>query len=49
MKYIVIIDDEERLDNGDESTFEDTEYEVKELLRSGYFNVNSFLKWGQHE
>lgn len=40
-KYVVVINDDERIDNGDESTFDDVQYEVGELLRSGYFQVES--------
>lgn len=47
MRYKVIINDEERLANGDETEFSDVCYEVGELLRSGYFEVESVeeLPW----
>ena len=41
MKYLVIINDDERVGNGDESTVADVEYEAGELLRSGYFEIES--------
>lgn len=41
MKYIVVVNDEERVDNGDESDLDDVNYEISELLRSGYFEVES--------
>lgn len=41
MKYLIIVNDDERLANGDESGLEDVRYEVGELLRSGYFGVES--------
>jgi hypothetical protein len=39
MRYMVCINDNERVANGDESTWDDTLDEIRELLRSGYFEV----------
>lgn len=39
MQYLVVINNEERLDAGDEDTLEVVKDEVEELLRSGYFAV----------
>lgn len=39
MKYLVIVNDDERVDSGDEFTFDETVDEISELLRSGYFEV----------
>jgi hypothetical protein len=41
MRYIVVVNDDERIDAGDEWTLEETTYEIGELLRSGYFEVES--------
>lgn len=39
MRFAVIINNEEAVANGDEQTAEDCEYEIGELLRSGYYEV----------
>ena len=39
MRYVVIVNDDEREANGDEFTFDETVDEISELLRSGYFEV----------
>lgn len=39
MRFMVCVNDGERLGNGDESTFEDIKYEISELLRTCYFDV----------
>lgn len=41
MRYLVVINDEEARDNGYDIPFEDVRYEVGELLRSGYYEVES--------
>mgnify|MGYP006188472803 CR=1 FL=1 len=39
MKFMVYVNNEERLANGDEDTFESAVDEIIELLRSGHFYV----------
>lgn len=39
MRYIVLVNDDEARDNGDDLTLEEATLEIKELLRSGYFEV----------
>ena len=41
MRYLVVINDDEARDNGAENTFEDVKYEVGELLRIGYYEVEA--------
>lgn len=38
-RYIIFINNDERLDNGEEDTLEDVALNVSELLRSGYYEV----------
>lgn len=39
MRYVVFVNDDERVANGDETSWEDAVDEISELLRSGYFEV----------
>lgn len=39
MRFMVCINNDEAEDMGAESTLEDVQYEVGELLRSGYYEV----------
>lgn len=41
MRFLVVISDEERRANDDHSTFDEAADEIQELLRSGYFDVDS--------
>ncbi len=41
MRYVIVVNNEEALDNGDDPDFEETEYEIGELLRSGYYALES--------
>lgn len=41
MRYRVYINDDELRDNGDDLTLAEVTYEVGELLRSGYFDVEA--------
>lgn len=41
MKFLVVISDEERRANDDHSTFDEAADEIQELLRSGYFDIDS--------
>jgi hypothetical protein len=39
LRYLVIVNDDEKRSNGDEDSFDEVKYEIGELLRSGYFDV----------
>lgn len=39
MRYMVIVNDDELRGNGEELTLTEVTYEVGELLRSGYYEV----------
>lgn len=39
MRYILFINNDEALASGDDPDFAETKYEVGELLRSGYYEV----------
>lgn len=41
MRFFVIVNNDEALDAGDDPSIEETEYEISELLRSGYYAVES--------
>lgn len=41
MRYTVVVNDDEARDNGDDLTLEEATWEITELLRSGYFEVES--------
>lgn len=41
MRYIVIINNLERLDAGEDDTLETVTYDVIECLQSGYFEIES--------
>lgn len=41
MRYIIVINDEELRGNGDELSLDEVANEVSELLRSGYYDVES--------
>lgn len=41
MKYVLVINDDELRDNGDELSLDEVWEEVGELLRSGYFAVEN--------
>lgn len=47
MRFTLVINNDEAVDNGDESTFEDVTYEVGELLRSGYYEVEEIYEGDQ--
>lgn len=47
MKYLVVINNDEALSNGDDPTFEDVKDEVEELLRSGYYDVEEIKVIGE--
>lgn len=47
MRYIVIINDDERRGNGEESTTAEVAEEVDELLRSGYFFVETVREFSR--
>lgn len=44
MKFMVIVNDDEARGNGSEMTFDDNVYEIGELLRSGYYDVEEVYK-----
>ena len=41
MRYVVVVNNDEILGRGDDPDFDETEYEIGELLRSGYYHVES--------
>jgi hypothetical protein len=41
MKYLIIVNDDERLANGDDPGLDETKYEIEESLRSAFFEVES--------
>ena len=45
MKYTVIINDDELRGNGEELTLQEVKFEVGELLRSGYFDVEELYPY----
>jgi hypothetical protein len=46
---MVCINNDEAIDNGTEMTFDDVKYEVEELLRSGYYEVEYMDECGDDE
>lgn len=40
-RYILVINNDERLDNDEEDTLESVTEDTSELLRSGYFQVET--------
>ena len=47
MRYVVIVNDDEKRSNGGEDSFDEVKYEIGELLRSGYFEVEKV--WESNE
>lgn len=45
MKYVVLINNDERLENGEEDTDAIVKEEVTELLGSGYFETVSVVRY----
>lgn len=43
-RFVLVVNNDIRLDNGEEDTLESVESEVYELLRSGYFEVESVIQ-----
>lgn len=41
MKYVIVVNNDEILAGGDDPDFDETEFEIGELLRSGYYEVES--------
>lgn len=41
MRYLLIVNDDERTDNGEESALDKAAGDFGELLRSGYYEVES--------
>jgi hypothetical protein len=49
VKYIIVFNDDERVANGDDVYPEDVKEDVVELLRSGYYEVETFVAGETHE
>lgn len=41
MKYIVVLNNDSILDGGEDPDFDETKYEIEQLLTSGYYEVES--------
>jgi len=44
MRFVLFVNNDEAEANGDEMTWDDVEYEVGELLRSGHYEVE-YMTW----
>ena len=49
MRYVVVVNDEEIICNGDDMDLETARQEIGELLRSGYFEVESVEEVGEDD
>ena len=49
MKFVVIVNDDEIRDAGDEPSFDETVDAIHELLRSGYYQVESVTLEDENE